>query len=352
MPRRFPRPYMKGAALYGICIRYFNGFPTMRTTRCPGRFLRSLTLPCRSIWRKNRSSSSVAYNTRSLNWSRNDGGGNEWQRKFGRQLSKRKPASLRPKRRSEFDPLAFSARALLRCSAGERSALGHRPFAHLVPLNRAPARSVPRAHRNPGQISVGDRFHIEFLGRGRHPRQCLRDRHGRLGVALLGLVKPNGIDPRGHVIAQVWGLESALGQRGDDFLDLRVDLQQTSRVALSLAQARVQRALAEPIDLFQERAIRAAREPGCFLIHDAQGNKFGRLELRRKLRLLGAAAALRQTAGHAHDLEAPVAQVVRLLGVERENSIGQRLVRGNQDRDLLEPEHLPRGQAMTAIGCP
>ena len=62
--------------------------------------------------------------------------------------------------------------------------------------------------------------------------------------------------------------------------------------------------------------------------------------------------ALRETPGHANDFEAPVAQVVSFLGVEGEDAICQRLIGGDQCSDLLEPQHLPGSQSVTAIRRP
>ena len=45
---------------------------------------------------------------------------------------------------------------------------------------------------------------------------------------------------------------------------------------------------------------------------------------------------LGEIARHADDLEAPVLEVVGLLGVEREDAVGERLVRGDQRGDLLQ----------------
>src|SRR5438309_5208885 len=61
---------------------------------------------------------------------------------------------------------------------------------------------------------------------------------------------------------------------------------------------------------------------------------------------------LGEVARHADDLQAPVLEVVSLLGVESEYAVGKRFVGRDQRRDLLQPEHLARGQAVAAVGCP
>jgi len=71
-----------------------------------------------------------------------------------------------------------------------------------------------------------------------------------------------------------------------------------------------------------------------------------------KPRFLSRRFALCQAARHADDFEALVLEVVRLFGVQREDPIGQALIRGNQCRNLLQPEHLGSGKAVPAIGSP
>ena len=65
-----------------------------------------------------------------------------------------------------------------------------------------------------------------------------------------------------------------------------------------------------------------------------------------------APAPLGEIARHADHLEAAVLEVVGLLGVEREDAVGEGFVRGDERRDLLESEHLGGGQAMAAVGRP
>src|SRR5580692_10041485 len=65
-----------------------------------------------------------------------------------------------------------------------------------------------------------------------------------------------------------------------------------------------------------------------------------------------ASMAFGETARHANDFEASIAQVVRLFGVESQNAVGEGLVRRDQDSNLLQAEHLSRGQPVSAVWCP
>ena len=193
---------------------------------------------------------------------------------------------------------------------------------------------------------------VEFLRRSRHARQRLCDRHRRRGVALLGLVEAHRVDARHHVVAQVRRAEAALRQRRDDALHLVVDIQQSRGVAFPLAQARRQRALAEAVHLLEECAVGAAGEARRLAVENAERQQLRRLEFRGELRLARLRLPLDQAARHADHLEAAILEVVRLLGVEREDAIRERLVRRDERDDLPQAEHLRRRQPMAAIRRP
>src|SRR4029077_16640082 len=131
-----------------------------------------------------------------------------------------------------------------------------------------------RAHRHPGEIGVRYRAEVEIAGAGCHAGERLGERHRRLRVALPGLVEAHRVDAGDDVVAQVWGLEAARLQRGadpldpgvdfaeaarlqrgDDPLDTGVDFTEARGVVFALAQAHRERALAEAVDLLQERAV-------------------------------------------------------------------------------------------------
>src|SRR5207244_13047550 len=109
-----------------------------------------------------------------------------------------------------------------------------------------------------------------------------------------------------------------------------------------------QGAVAEAVDLLQERAVGAAREARRVLIYDPERQQLGGFEFRRELRLAPPAVPPGEAACHADDLEAAVAEVVSLLRVERENAVGKRLVRGDERGDLPQAEHLGGRQAGAA----
>src|SRR5262249_41640874 len=130
------------------------------------------------------------------------------------------------------------------------------------------------------------------------------------------------------------------------------DLQEARRVALALAQAGGQRLGAEAVDLAQERMVRATGELRTIEIAEPQREQRRFLELGGKIPFLARLLASRQFARHADHLEAAILEVVRFLGVEREDLERQRFVRRDQRRDLLEPEHFRRGEAMAAVRRP
>ena len=135
--------------------------------------------------------------------------------------------------------------------------------------------------------------------------------------------------------------------------DLGVDLLQTRGIAVALAQARRPAAVAEAVDLLQERAVGAAAEARVLLVDQAEREQLRRLELGRELRLprLRRRARARLRAMRI-DLETAVLEVVRLLGVEREDAVRERLIRRDQSGDLTQSEELRRGQAMAAVRRP
>src|SRR5256885_7216184 len=172
--------------------------------------------------------------------------------------------------------------------AGHRARLGVFPHgrrgatAHLRGRWRASAAALiprTRAHRHPGEIGVRYRAEVEIAGAGCHAGERLGERHRRGRVALRRLVEAHRVDAGDDVVAQVRGLEATRLQGGDDPLDARVDLGEARGVVLALPQARRERALAETVDLLEERAVGAARKARRLLIHDAERQQFGRLEL-------------------------------------------------------------------------
>ncbi len=140
------------------------------------------------------------------------------------------------------------------------------------------------------------------------------------------LVETHRVDARDDVVAQIRRTQTLRLQLRDDALHFAVDLEQARRPCIAVAQARRERFVAEAIDFFQKRAVRAAGEPRVEFVNDAERQQLRRFELRRVVRLALAAIGFRETARHADHFEALVLQVVRFLGVEREDPVRERFV--------------------------
>ena len=80
--------------------------------------------------------------------------------------------------------------------------------------------------------------------------------------------------------------------------------------------------------------------------------ELGALEVRGVVELLRLGLALRERAGHADHLHRAVAEVVRLLGVEREDPVRELLVRRDERRHVPHAEHLRRGEAVAPVRRP
>jgi len=105
-------------------------------------------------------------------------------------------------------------------------------------------------------------------------------------------VEAHRVDAGDDVVAQVWGLEPARLQAGDDPFDTGVDFGETRGVVLALPQARRQSAIAEAVNLLEKGAVGAARKARRRLVDDAERQQFRRFELRGELRFAFAPAAL------------------------------------------------------------
>src|ERR1700739_1027229 len=117
-------------------------------------------------------------------------------------------------------------------------------------------------------------------------------------------------------------------------------------------QAGAEAPLAEAVHFLQERAVGAAGEARRALVDDAERQELRRLELRCELRLGLAPAAPREAARHADHLEAAVLEVVGLLGVEGEDAVGERFLRGDEGGDLLHAEELGGRETVSAVRSP
>src|SRR5581483_76333 len=106
----------------------------------------------------------------------------------------------------------------------------------------------------------------------------------------------------------------------------------------------------ELVHATKDRLIRAAAQPSTFFVRDAQREKCRLLELERE-RLFGRIAALGERTSHPNRLERFLAEVVRLLGIQRKDL--ERDVRiGDDERDHgPDAEFLERLQSMVAVWC-
>src|SRR5437762_91918 len=89
-----------------------------------------------------------------------------------------------------------------------------------------------------------------------------------------------------------------------------------------------------------ESRLNFAAEAAVLVVHHPKRQQLRRFELRHVLVLFGPRRAPHEVARHADDFQALVAQVMRLLRIEREDAKRQLLVRTNQRGDLLETDHL------------
>ncbi len=165
-------------------------------------------------------------------------------------------------------------------------------------------------------------------------------------------MKAHGVHARDHIVAQIRRLEPLLGEVGDHSFHLRIDFEKARRIAIPLAEAGGQWPVAEAIDFLQERAVSAAGEARRLLIHGAERDQLGRFEFRSEICFARLALLLREAARHANDFQAPVLEVVRLLGVQRENAIRERLVGRDERSDLLQAKHFRCREPMPPVRRP
>src|SRR5437867_2265072 len=208
-----------------------------------------------------------------------------------------------------------------------------------------------RDRRNDGQILRTHFGGIELPQVRGHACKELGHAHWRL-LALLRRDPANGVAACDDDLPEVRALHAALLKRLHMDRDAVVDVHETHRPLLALSQRGGQRRIHEPIDTPEHRVVGRAGEAVTLFIGGAEGQERGRLEARRVLRLFRARRLLRERARHANDLERAIAQVVRLLGVEREDPVRERRVIRQQSGDRAQPE-LPRGrEAMASVRGP
>ena len=97
--------------------------------------------------------------------------------------------------------------------------------------------------------------------------------------------------------------------------------------------------------------VGAARQAPALLVREAQRGQRRLLELER-VRFLVAVRDRREVDVHAAHADRLLAQVVRLLDVERQDLVGDRALRHQQRQHRLGAQLLERGQPVVAVGRP
>src|SRR5208283_3383184 len=128
-------------------------------------------------------------------------------------------------------------------------------------------------------------------------------------------------------------------------LDLR-------RAFLAIFERVLERLGQESIDAAEQRCVNAARKPRLLLIQQAERDEMRALEFEGEVLLGGFGPLLEARAIHTDDLERLVAQVVRFLGVERQNLKGDLGIRNHDRRNRLGAGLHGGSAAMVAVGRP
>src|SRR5262249_15932285 len=233
-----------------------------------------------------------------------------------------------------------------------------------VMTERNLTRSAPMARTAPRSAAL---FNSGFLRRAARAREVFRldffriEFRRRLVHALDRLVE---IERRGVLRAEAQRIEArddeapeirarhaARFERLDFLHDEVVERHQRLGARGADYQRRLERLLEELVDALEQRCVRAAAEARALLVADAERDVAGLLEFQRVARL-GRVVEARELARHADDFERLLAQVVRLLGIEREDLIRGGLLRHEDRRDAFGAERAHRREAVMAVGRP
>ena len=136
----------------------------------------------------------------------------------------------------------------------------------------------------------------------------------------------------------------------DRCADRIVELQDFPAATLALLDRLRDRFVEERIDAPQDRLVGASAQPRPLLVANAERQKRRLLELEGKARLGLRSALFRERARHPDRLERLLAQVVRLLGVQREDLEGDRRIGHEQRDDRPDAELLERLQPVVPVG--
>ena len=129
-----------------------------------------------------------------------------------------------------------------------------------------------------------------------------------------------------------------------------VDVHDAHRPLFALTQGRWQRAIEEAIDLVEDRLVGGASETGPLLVRRAKGQEDRRIESDSMLGLLRARLLFGQLARHPNHFEAPVTEVVRLLGVQGQDAEGELFVRHEEGGNRAHPEPSRSLQPVPPVG--
>src|SRR5207302_8034716 len=147
---------------------------------------------------------------------------------------------------------------------------------------------------------------------------------------------------------QIRARQSSRLQLLDGGADGFIELQNLPAAPLALFQRLRHRLVEELVDAPEDRLVRAAAQPRPVFVAHAERQERRLLELER-VALLRVVGHLGERARHADRLERLLAQVVRLLGVERENLEGDLRIGHDERGDRADAELLQRLQTMVAV---
>src|SRR6266566_7485900 len=166
----------------------------------------------------------------------------------------------------------------------------------------------------------------------------------------LALDEPEGVDAGDHERPQVRRGEPTLLQLLHRAGDGLVELEQLAGALLADRDRVPQRLVEVRVHLLQRRRVGAAGQTPLLLVRESERHQRRLLELQRELALLAGPVEPGEVAVHAHDLERLLAQVVRLLDVQREDLVRHLALGHHQRQDGLRAELLERGEPVAAVG--
>ncbi len=138
----------------------------------------------------------------------------------------------------------------------------------------------------------------------------------------------------------------------DDIADAIVDGEDLSSAANALFQRLRRRFVEEVVDASKHRLIRSPAQSRSIFVRRPQGQKRRLIELECEGPLVAVLAGVCQRAQHADRLERLLLEVVRLLGIQRQDLERDLAIRHEQRDDRARAQGAQRLQSMIAIRRP